>query len=201
MRKVILSMSVSMDGFIEGPNKDISWHIWDEEMQAYMNEYLNTADTLLYGRVAYELMLEHWPAAAENPSLTEEDAAFANKMNNIEKVVFSRSLDEVEWNARLVKDNAAEEIKKLKQLPGKNLVLYAGADIAKTFMKHDLIDEYRLFVNPVVLGSGTPLFKEIKGTHHLKLMDTKMFHCGNVLLCYESDRKNNACDAEITMGN
>lgn len=107
-------------------------------------------------------------------------------MNETPKIVFSKTLDEVTWNSRLVKEKAAEEIARLKQKSGKDMVLFAGADIASTFVKHDLIDEYRLIVNPVVLGNGTPLFKDPGSRLNLKLTQTKKFGCGNVLLCYES---------------
>jgi dihydrofolate reductase len=110
-------------------------------------------DAMLYGRVSYQLMADYWPAASDE---------FADKMSKMPKIVFSRTLKEVEWNnSKLVKENIAQEISVMKRQPGKDFVLFAGADIASTFRQLNLIDEYRLLVNPVVLGSGTPLFKRI----------------------------------------
>lgn len=169
-------MMVSLDGYVEGPNRDITWHVWDNEMAEYMMGFFQTVDTFLYGRVSYELMLEYWPS---------QTGEFADVMNQTPKIVFSRTLDDVEWNSRLVRENVPEEIQRLKQKPGKDLVLFAGADLASTFIQHDLIDEYRLIVNPVVLGEGTPLFQDVQSRLGLRLTQSRSFRCGNVLLCYE----------------
>lgn len=169
-------MMVSVDGYIEGPTNDITWHVWDDEMSEYMMGFFKTVDTFLYGRKSYELMIEYWPS---------QTGEFADIMNETPKLVFSRSLDSVEWNSELIKKNVADKINQRKEQQGKNMVLFAGADIASTFIKHDLIDEYRLIVNPVVLGSGTPLFKDVKDHLSLNLLQTKSFQCGNTLLCYE----------------
>jgi len=127
--------------------------------------------------VSCQLMVDYWPNAT---------GEFANKMNRMPKIVFSRTLEKVEWNnTRLIKDNIAEEISKMKQQPGKDLVLFAGADIAETLRQLGLIDEYRLLVNPVILGSGKPLFQNITDRIKLKLLKTQTFNCGNVLLCYK----------------
>lgn len=171
---------VSVDGYIEASNDDITWHVWDEEMSDYMMGFFDTVDTFLYGRKSYELMIGYWPF---------QTGAFADIMNETPKLVFSRTLDEVTWNSQLIKENVVEEIQQHKQQSGKNMVLFAGADLASTFIKHGLIDEYRLIVNPVVLGSGTPLFKEIENQLNLKLLQAKLFQCGNTLLCYESAKE------------
>jgi dihydrofolate reductase len=180
MRKVILSMMVSADGYMEGPGHDIGWHIWDDEMSAYMLDFFKTTDLFLYGRVSYELMLGYWPA---------EKGIFADVMNDMPKLVFSRTLEKTTWNSRLVKDNIAGEIKQLKRQPGKDMVLFAGADIATAFILDDLIDEYRLIVNPVVLGAGTPYFKGVREPFKLHLTGAQKFNCGNVLLRYIPIRK------------
>jgi len=187
MRKVILSMVTSVDGYVEGKNKDISWHVWDDEMQDYMCDFLDTVDTFFYGRISYQLMLDHWPTAEKGNQGKNEDLAFARKMNEMKKVVFSRTLEESSWNARIVKENVAEEVKRLKRQSGKDMVLLAGADIAATFMEHNLIDEYRLIISPVVLGKGKLLFKG--GEHQFELVNTKTFNCGNVLLIYKSNKE------------
>lgn len=169
---------VSLDGFIEGPGKNIDWHVWDEEMSSYMGNFFNRVDLLLLGRVTYELMLNFWP------NVTTEDPVITDRMNNLPKIVFSRKLDQVEWKSKLIKNNIQEEINNLKNMPGKDMVMFGGADIASTFIQMNLVDEYQIFVNPVVLGQGTPLFKDIKEKLPLKLLKTQSFRCGNVLLSY-----------------
>lgn len=180
MRKVILSMMVSLDGYIEGINNDINWHVWDAEMADYMMDFFQTVDTFIYGRKSYELMLSYWP---------NQTGAFAEIMNRTPKIVFSKTLDKAEWNSSLVKQHVIENIQIEKKKKGKDLVLFAGADIASTFIEHDLIDEYRLIVNPVVLGKGTPLF-QVKNPIELILQDAKTFACGNVLHRYIPKNRN-----------
>jgi dihydrofolate reductase len=177
MRKVIVSIFVSLDGSFEGPNKELDWHVWDDEMEQYMGDLLNNVDAILLGRVAYQLLADYWPSSTEN---------LAPRLNNLPKIVFSKTLEKAEWNnSRLVKENIKDEISKMKQQPGKDLVLFCGADIASTFLQLGLIDEYRIIVNPVVLRSGKPFFKDIKDKLNLNLLKTKTFSCGNVILYYE----------------
>jgi dihydrofolate reductase len=176
MRKVVLSMMVSLDGYIESSNPEEYWHNWNEEMSAYMMDFFKTVDTFIYGRKSYEDMIAYWPP------LTDE---FATVMNQTQKLVFSRTLDKVNWNSTLITKDPVDEIQRMKQQDGKNLVLFAGADLAETFIKNNLIDEYRLIVNPIVLGGGKPLFKNINQPFSLKLNDTIIFNCGNVILIYE----------------
>jgi len=167
----------SLDGFIEGPNKELDWHAWDDEMEKYADDLLSTVDAILLGRVAYQLLASYWPSSTDT---------IASKMNNLPKIVFSKTLEKVEWkNSRLVKENIAEEMSKMKQQPGKDLVLFGGAGIASTFIKLGLIDEYRIIVNPVVLGRGNPLFKGLKDKLNLKLLKTKTYSSGNVILYYQ----------------
>jgi dihydrofolate reductase len=186
MRKVILSNMVTLDGFFEGPNKELDWHIVDEEFNQYANDLLSNVDALLFGRVTYQLMADYWPAAATNPSTPKSDVEIADKMNNLPKIVFSKTLQEVKWNnSRLVKDNIAEEISKMKQQPGKDMVIFGSGSIVSTLMQHGLIDEYRIIMNPIVLGKGNSLFKGIKDKHNLKLLKTKVLGSGVVILYYE----------------
>jgi dihydrofolate reductase len=186
MRKVILSNSVTLDGFFEGPNKELDWHIVDEEVKEYANDLLSNVDALLFGRVTYQLMADYWPASATNPSTSKSDLEIADKMNNLPKIVFSKTLQQVEWNnSRLVKDNIGQEISKMKQQSGKDMVIFGSGSIVSTFMQHGLIDEYRIIVNPVVLGNGKPLFKGINDKQNLKLLNTKVFDSGIVILFYE----------------
>ncbi len=186
MRKVIVSEMVTLDGFFAGPNGEIDWHIVDEEFNQYAIDLLNTVDTILFGRVTYHLFESYWPVAATNPSTSKSDLKIAHKINNMTKIVFSKALEKVEWkNARLVKEVIPEEIAKMKQQPGKDMVIFGSGSIVSTFTQLGLIDEYRIIVNPVVLGNGKPLFKDIKDRISLKLLKTKMFSSGNVLLVYQ----------------
>jgi dihydrofolate reductase len=182
MRKVFMFNLVSLDGYFEGPNRDISWHNVDAGFNEYAVDMLNSVDTLLFGRVTYGLMAGYWPT----PDAIKNDPIVAEKMNSLPKIVFSRALDKVEWNnTRLVKDNIEEEIKKMKKLSGKDMVILGSGSIVSELASLGLIDEYRIMVNPVVLGQGTPLFKGIKDKLNLKLIKTKTFGNGNVLLYYE----------------
>jgi dihydrofolate reductase len=154
----------------------------DEEFNEYANDLLSKVDTLLFGRVTYQLMADYWPS----PSATKDDPGIANKMNNLSKIVFSKTLQKVEWNnSRLVKENIAEEISTMKQQPGKDMVIFGSGSIVSTSMQLGLIDEYRIIVNPVVLGKGKPLFKDINDKHNLKLLKTKVLGSGVVILYYK----------------
>jgi dihydrofolate reductase len=182
MRKIILFNMITLDGFFEGPNRDIGWHNVDEEFNEFAIDQLNSADGLIFGRVTYQLMAGYWPTELA----TTDDPIVAGLMNRIPKIVFSRTLEKVEWNnTRLVKEDVAGEISKLKQQTGKDLYIFGSADLASTFTELGLIDEYRIIVNPVVLGSGTPLFKDLNHKLNLKLLKTKTFKSGNVLLYYQ----------------
>ncbi len=186
MRKVIFFMLTTLDGFYEGPNREIDWHNVDEEFNEFAIEQLNTIDTLLFGRVTYQLMASYWPT----PEAIKNDPIVAGKMNNTPKIVFSRTLSTAEWqNTRLVKENVAQEIAKLKQQPGKDIAIFGSSDLATSFIQPGLIDEYRIMVNPVVLGSGKPLFKGIKDKLNLKLKKARTFRSGNVLLYYQPQEK------------
>ncbi len=193
MRKVFVFNLVTLDGYFEGPNRDISWHNVTSsdgsEMDAEFNEYavemLNSVDTLLFGRVTYELMAGYWPT----PDAMKNDPLVAERMNNLSKIVFSRTLDKVEWNnSRLVKSNIEAEIQKMKKLPGKDIVILGSGSIVSELAQRGLIDEYRIMVNPIVLGHGNSMFKGIKDRLNLKLIKTKTFKSGNVLFYYEPVR-------------
>jgi dihydrofolate reductase len=149
-------------------------------MAKYAIDLLDSIDTILFGRVTYELMASYWPTA------TNQDPIITDAMNNLPKIVFSKTLEKAEWkNSRLVREVIPGEILRMKQQPGKNMVIFGSASIVSTFTQLGLIDEYRLIVNPVVLGSGKPLFKDIKERINLKLLKTKTFNCGNVILYYQ----------------
>jgi dihydrofolate reductase len=185
MRKIIVSNLVSLDGFMAGPNGELDWFVVDEEFNDYANDLLSKVDAILFGRVTYQLMANYWPT----PSAITNEPLIADKMNNLPKIVFSKTLEKVEWNnSRLVKDNIEGEISKLKQQPGKDIVIFGSGSIVSTFTQSGLIDEYRITVNPVVLGSGKPLFKSIKDRIKMKLLKKKTFDSGVVLLYYEPEK-------------
>ena len=186
MRKLVLFMHTSLDGFVAGPNGELDWISYDEELERYAAELVSTVGSPLYGRVTYQMMESYWPTVLKNPSSKKYELEHAQWVENINKVVFSKTLQKVDWkNTRLIKENIAEEIQKLKQQPGKDLVIFGSPGLAQTFMRLGLIDEYRLTVNPVVLGRGIPLFKEIKDRINLRLINAKTFNSGVVGFHYE----------------
>ncbi len=185
MRKVLLFMMTSLDGYFEGANHEIDWHNVDEEFNDYAISQLNEVDTLLFGRATYELMASYWPT----DQAKADDPVVAERMNSLPKIVFSRTLPHVEWqNTRLVKDSFAAEVTKLKQQPGKDLIIFGSSALAASFLEHSLLDECRVMINPVVLGRGNSLFSGINDRLRFRLLRTKVFHSGNVLLCYEPVR-------------
>jgi dihydrofolate reductase len=166
-------MGVSLDGFIAGPNGEIDWSAPDEELHRFHNQQARETGVELYGRRLYETML-FWETADEDPSCSETAREFAGIWKDTPKVVFSTTLDSVEGNARLVKDGAAEEVARLKQQPGGQLAV-GGAGLASTLIRAGLVDEYRLFISPVVLGSGTPYFPALDERINLELVETRTF--------------------------
>jgi dihydrofolate reductase len=186
MRKLYLFMMVSLDGFFEGPNAEIDWHNVDEEFNEFAIAQLDETDTLLFGRVTYQGMASWWPTQIA----MENDPVVAGKMNNIPKVVFSRTLDKAEWsNSRLIKENIAEEVTKLKQQPGKDMAIFGSSNLTVSLIDMGLVDELRIMVNPVVLSSGKALFSGIDHRLPLKLAKTRTFKSGNVLLYYHAGGK------------
>jgi len=184
MRKIILMMSVSLDGFFEGPDHELDWHLVDDELHRHFNEQLGSMGAFLDGRVTYELMAGFWPTADRDPSSTEPVAEFARIWRDMPKIVYSRTLDRADWNSTVVRDVVPEEVMELKAQPGGDMVL-GGADLAASFMRHDLIDEYRIYVHPVVIGRGKPLFPASDAKIDLKLVETRTFGNGVVLLRYQ----------------
>ncbi|MFE1174862.1 dihydrofolate reductase family protein [Streptomyces sp. NPDC058773] len=184
MRKIVVSLSVSLDGFIEGPDRDIGWHLVDDELHRYVNEQLRTMGGFLCGRVTHELMAGFWPTADTDPASTPPMVEFAGIWRDMPKYVFSRTLaDAGGYNTTLMRDVVPEEIMALKAQPGGDLTL-GGADLAASFRQHDLIDEYRLYVHPVLIGRGTPLFRDADTRTGLELAGTRTFGNGVVLLHY-----------------
>lgn len=186
MRKVLFFMLISIDGYFEGPDKDINWHNVDEEFNKFALDQLDSVGTLLFGKVTYEMMASYWTT----PDAKSNDPIVAEKMNSLDKIVFSKSLSSAAWqNTKLIKENFVDETTRLKQKPGKDLIIFGSSDLAVTFIENDLIDEYRILINPVVLGGGKPLFKGLHKKLDLQLLKTKIFKSGNVLLYYKPTDK------------
>ena len=186
MRKVIYSMGVSLDGFIAGPDGEIDWSAPDEELHRFHNQQARELGAHLCGRRLYEEMT-YWETAEENPSAAEYELEFARIWKELPKIVFSKTLENVEGNATLVRDGAAQEVARLKEQPGKDLAV-GGAGLASTFIKLGLVDEYRLFVSPVVLGGGTPYFPALDDPINLELVETRTFGSRVVYLRYRRSR-------------
>lgn len=184
MRKVIYAMSVSLDGYVETAQGDLSWGYPDKELHRHFNEREIEFEVSLYGRRLYELMAAYWPTAEEDPTIQDYEREYARIWKFKPKVVFSRTLDHVDWNSRLVRDHIAEEVNQLKNQPGKYMDV-GGPGLAATFMQLGLIDEYWLYMCPVVLGGGKPFFPQNGITVPLRLIDTHVFSGGVVLLKYE----------------
>ncbi|UYQ92343.1 dihydrofolate reductase family protein [Chitinophaga horti] len=181
MRRIIYQATVSLDGFFEGPGHELDWHIVDEQFNKCAVQLLNSVDTLIFGRVTYELMAGYWPTWHSQHS----DATVAHKMNNLQKLVFSNSLQSVDWkNAVLVRESAAEILQRLKSLPGGDMAILGSSQLAASLLSHHLIDEFRLTLSPVVLGKGNTLFNGLLEQYKLTLTRARMFRSGNVLLTY-----------------
>lgn len=182
MGKIGMFENVSIDGYFAGPNGEIDWFVGDEETAQYAKDQAKSTATILFGRVTYELMASYWPTE----EAMKNDPVVAEVMNSASKIVFSRTLDRVEWdNTRLVKGNIEEEISKLKQQPGNDMVILGSGSIVSALEQRGLIDEYSFMVNPIILGQGRSIFQGIKDRLHLKLLKTRTFKSGNVLLQYQ----------------
>lgn len=186
MRKIIVFNFVTVDGFFAGPKGEIDWHNYNDEMGAYSIEHMQTFGALIFGRITYHMMATYWPT----PEAIKSESSVARIMNSIPKIVFSKSINQVKddpvWkNVTVIHEIKSEEIIQLKKQEGKDMAIFGSGSIVRQFSNLDLIDEYRLVVNPLILGSGKPLFKEIKNKFNLKLLNTRGFINGNLLLCYE----------------
>ncbi|HET9824965.1 MAG TPA: DinB family protein [Chitinophagaceae bacterium] len=186
-RKVILSIHTSLDGFVAGLNGKTDWITIDDEIFKDSNDVARTADVALYGRTTFQMMKSYWPSVLTNSNSTEAELEHARWMEHVHKIVFSTTLEQVNWNnTKLVRANVPGEITKLKQIPGRNIIIIGSPSLADSFIKHDLIDEYRINLNPVVLGRGVPLFKDVDDRLTLKLRSSKIFNSGVVGLVYET---------------
>ena len=187
MRKLIAAMNMTLDGFC-----DHTAMIADDEIHEHYNDLLSNAGTLIYGRITYQLMESYWPSVVKNPTGNKPTDEFAVLIDNISKIVFSRTLKNVDWkNTELKKEVIKEEVLDLKQSRngGSKNILVGSPGLIVALTQLDLIDEYQLGVQPTILGSGLPLFKNVKDRIDLKLLRTKTFGCGAVVLYYEPGKK------------
>jgi dihydrofolate reductase len=178
-------MSVSLDGYIEAPGGDLNWSTPDVELHRHFNEQEAQVDVAFYERGLYELMSAYWPTAEENPEATPVEIEYAQIWKRLNKVVFSTTLDKVDWNSRLVRGDLAEEVNKLKAEPGDGVLSVGGAGLAASFTALGLIDEYHLYFHPVLLGGGKPMIGAMPAQLNLKLIENHTFKSGVVLLKYQ----------------
>jgi dihydrofolate reductase len=181
VRKVSAFIFLTLNGYFKGPNGDISWHRHGAEENQYAVDSMKSGNTLLFGRVTYEMMAGYWPT----PLAMKNDPVVAAGMNHADKVVFSRTLKKADWqNTRLIREDAVKAIKKMKRMPGKDMTILGSGSILAQFAEYGLIDEFEIMVDPVVLGEGTPIMKGVKHKLDLMLTGTRTFKSGVVLLSY-----------------
>jgi len=184
MRKLRLQVEISIDGCIAGPNNEMDWLVWDDNYIKYIHEIAESVDTIILGRKMVDGFISHWSDVMNKPD--DPWNAFAKKMVEIPKVVFTKTLNKSKWiNTELAKGDLKDEITKLKNQNGKDILVYGGALFDSALIKEKLIDEFYLFVNPIVIGNGKTIFKDIKEIQKLTLIESKVFDCGLVLLHYE----------------
>ena len=180
--RIIASILTSLDGYLAGPNNEIDWFVYDEEFGKYVRDLMNNVDGIIYGKTSYEWNSQYWPTATNNDPMVVE------KMNTVPKYVFSTTLTKVGWgkfdNAHLIKTNVEGEVKKLKEKPGKDIVIFGSSKVVSSFLEMGLLDELRIFVQPIVLGTGKQLFTGVKERHKLKLSNSKALKSGVVQLVY-----------------
>ncbi|MFG3409915.1 dihydrofolate reductase family protein [Streptomyces sp. NPDC048142] len=216
MNRIVTSISLSLDGFFEGPGQDIDWHTVDEEVHQHFNDYLRTMGGFVEGRVTYQLMEEFWPTADRRPPTADRRpptadrrpptadrrpptadqdpanegpmAEFAGIWRNMPKFVFSRTLESVGPGATLLHEVDPEQVRSLRDAASGDLVV-GGADLVESFRRFDLIDEYRIYIHPVILGRGRPFFRDTEERQMLRLLETRTFGNGVVLLRYATVRE------------
>lgn len=185
MRKLVLFMHVSLDGFVAGPNGEMDWIHVDEEIFDLAGQQTDEADTALYGRVTYQMMDSYWPTAGDQPNASKHDIQHSNWYNKVPKVVISRTMKDAKpLHTSIISEDVCNEVRRLKELAGNNILMFGSPTTAHTLMHENLIDEYWLFINPVVLGKGIPLFANVSERIKLKLESSKAFGTGVVCLQY-----------------
>jgi dihydrofolate reductase len=184
-------MWVTLDGFIAGPQGEMDWvgAFYDETMGQYEYDLVSSADTLILGRETYQSFAGAWPGVPENPRASRGEVEYAHVLNAMRKIVFSRTLETADWqNSTLFREIVPEEIERIKQDQGRDLVIYGSASIVRAFTNASLIDEYQILVHPVVLGAGKPLFADLQGRVNLELLKTKTHPSGVVVLYYQPQK-------------
>lgn len=193
MRKIISFMHISLDGFVAGLNGELNWVKVDEEIFDYVGKRISEGDTALYGRVTYQMMESYWPTAADKPAATKHDIEHSKWYKKVHKVVLSKTLkDDDLTNTEIISDNLSERINEIKQSPNggsEDILLFGSPSATHSLIQLNLIDGYWLFVNPIILGQGIPLFVDIKDKIKLKLMTTRQFTSGVTELSYNVDEQ------------
>lgn len=192
MRKIISFMHISLDGFVAGPNGEMGWIKVDEELFDHVGKRISLGNTALYGRVTYQMMESYWPAAGTKPNASTHDINHSKWYNNVHKIVLSKTMKDAELaNTTIISDNISESINEIKRSgngDGKDILLFGSPTATHSLMQLDLVDGYWLFVNPVILGKGIPLFTDIKDKIKLELQATRQFTSGVTELDYTVDR-------------
>lgn len=190
MRKIISFMHISLDGFVAGPNREMNWIKVDEEIFDHVGKRISASDTALYGRVTYEMMEGYWPTAGDKPDASKHDKDHSKWYKGAHKLVLSKSLKDANLsNTTIISDNLAERIKEIKQQEGSEILLFGSPTATHALLHENLIDGYWLFVNPIILGQGIPLFKDVKDKTKLKLLSTQQFTSGVTALDYIVDEQ------------
>ena len=197
MRKIISFMHISLDGFVAGLNGEMDWIKVDEEIFDYVGKRISEGDTALYGRVTYQMMENYWPTAGDKPTATRHDIEHSKWYNKAHKVVLSKTMKDAGLpagqagltNTKIIGDNLSARINEIKQQAGKDILLFGSPTATHSLIQQNLIDGYWLFVNPIILGRGIPLFVDIKDKIKLKLLTTRQFTCGVTELNYIVDRQ------------
>jgi dihydrofolate reductase len=187
MRKLIVFNLITLDGYFAGVDGNIDWHNVDQEFNDFAVKQTAEFGTIIFGKTTYEMFADFWPKALKDPEMSPEDHQIAQIIQDVEKIVFSKSLDDVTWNnSKLLGAINPEDVKRWKQEEGKDMVIFGSGTIVQQMTNLGLVDEYRLLLNPIILGEGKPLFANVEMMHSLKLRDTRTFKNGNVLLTYSS---------------
>ena len=186
MRNLIFFMHTSLDGFVAGLKGEMNWIKVDDEMFDFVATMTGTADTALYGRVTYEIMQSYWPNAGKEPNASKHDKEHSAWYNKVSKVVLSKTISEKGLdNTTVISGQLTDNINKIKKQDGKNILIFGSPRASQSLLNEGLIDEFWLFVNPIIVGQGMPLFKDITGTTKLKLVESKTFTCGVIALHYK----------------
>jgi len=190
MRKIISFMHISLDGFVAGPNGELNWVKIDEELFDHVGQRISLGDTALYGRVTYQMMENYWPTAGDKPTATRHDINHSKWYKKVHKVVLSKTLKEADLtNTKIISDNLSDSINELRQQEGEDILLFGSPTATHALIQLNLIDGFWLFVNPIILGRGIPLFVDIKDKIKLNLLNTQRFTSGVTELNYIVDRQ------------